>query len=134
MIDFWGYPHKPGLNDVVVAKSLFPSFTQAKICWPPYCQWISKSTNRNPHIGLVRLELHYRVNPLLELNSLKDIMDSFSRNVDFLNNKFGRIFVVFSTMNSLIKDLDISSQTNWKNVFSSLLSMKVTFKVNCMYL
>jgi len=26
--DFWGYPHKLGLNYVVVAKSLFPSFTQ----------------------------------------------------------------------------------------------------------
>jgi hypothetical protein len=56
-------------------------------------------------------------------------MDDFSKNVDFLSNKFGRIFVVFLTMNSLTKDLDICFQIDWKNVFSSLLSMKVSFKV-----
>ncbi len=59
--------------------------------------------------------------------SLKDVVDGSSRNVEFLNNKFGRIFVVFSTTNSLSKDPDIYSQTYWKNVLSSLLSMKVAF-------
>jgi len=68
-------------------------------------------------------------NPLLEFNNFKDIVDNFSRNVDFLNNRFGRIFVIFSITNSLEKDLDIYSQIDWKIVLSSLLSMKVTFKV-----
>jgi hypothetical protein len=61
-------------------------------------------------------------------------MDSSSRNVDFLNSKFGRIFVVFFSMNSLTEDLEISFQIDWKNVFLSLLFIKVTFKINCMYL
>jgi hypothetical protein len=56
-------------------------------------------------------------------------MDDSSRYVDFWSSKFGRIFVIFFTMNSLTEDLDFSSQIDWKNMFSSLLSMKVTFKV-----
>jgi hypothetical protein len=76
----------------------------------------------------MRLESHYRVDPLLKLDNLKDAMDDSSRNVDFLSNKFRRIFVIFSIMNSLTKDLDVYFQTNWKNVLSSLLSMKVAFK------
>jgi hypothetical protein len=38
----------------------------------------------------MHLELHYRVDPLLELDSLKDVVDDYSRNVDFLNHKLGR--------------------------------------------
>lgn len=77
----------------------------------------------------MHLKSHYRVNSFLEFNNFKDIVDNFSRNVDFLNNRFGRIFVIFSITNSLEKDLDIYSQIDWKIVLSSLLSMKVTFKV-----
>ncbi len=50
-------------------------------------------------MGPMRFELHYRVDPLLELDSLKDIVDDSSRNVDFLNHKSGRTFVVFLTTN-----------------------------------
>jgi hypothetical protein len=57
------------------------------------------STDANPQIGLVRFESHFRVDPFLELNSLKDVVDDCSRNVHFLSSKFGRIFVVFFTMN-----------------------------------
>jgi hypothetical protein len=39
-----------------------------------------------------------------------------------LNNKSGKTFVVFSTMNSLSKDLDACSLIDWKNVLS------ITFK------
>jgi hypothetical protein len=79
-------------------------------------------------MGPMHFESHYKVNPLLELDNLKDVMDGCSRNVDFLNNKLGRTFVVFSTTNSLSEDLDLYSFINWKSVLSSLLSMKVTFK------
>jgi hypothetical protein len=70
------------------------------------------------------------VDPLLELDNLqvKDVMDNSSRNVDFLNHKSKKTFVVFSTMNSLSEDPDIYSLIDWKNVFLSLLSMMVTFK------
>jgi hypothetical protein len=71
---------------------------------------------------------HYRVDPLLELHSLKDAMDGSLRNVDFSNHKLGKTFVVFLTTNSLIKDVDICSLTNWRSVLSSLLSMKFSFK------
>ncbi len=91
-------------------------------------EWISRSIDANPQIGLVCLKSHFKVNPLLELNSLKDVVDNFARNVNFPSNKFGRIFAIFSTMNSLTKDLNVCSQTYWKSVFSSLLSMKVSFK------
>jgi hypothetical protein len=79
-------------------------------------------------MGHVRLELHYKVDPLLELDNLKDIMEGSSRNANFLNNKSGRMFDVFSIMNSLSKDPNIYSLTYYKNVFLSLLSMKVAFK------
>jgi hypothetical protein len=91
-------------------------------------EWISRSTNGNPHIGLVRFKSHYKVDPLLKLDSLKDSMDNSSRNVDFLSNKSRRIFVIFSIMNSLIEHPYVYFQTDWKNMLSSLLSMKVTFK------
>jgi hypothetical protein len=79
--------------------------------------WISRSANENPHIGLVHLKLHYRVDPLLEFDSLKDVVDNSSRNVDFLNNKSGRTFVVFSTTSSLSKNPNVCILTDWKNVF-----------------
>jgi hypothetical protein len=67
---------------------------------------------------LVCLELDNRVDPLLELDNLKDVVNVYSR----------RTFVVFSTMNSLNEDLNVYFLTDWKNVLLSLLSMKVTFK------
>jgi hypothetical protein len=79
-------------------------------------------------MGLVCLKSHYRVDPLLELDSFKDIVDNSSRNVYFLNHKLGRTFDVFLTTNFLNEDLDICSLTDWKTVFSGLLSMKVSFK------
>jgi hypothetical protein len=79
--------------------------------------------------GPIRFESHYRVDLFLELNNLKDIMDGFLRIVDFLNNKARRIFVVFLNTNSLIKDPNICFQIDWKNVFLSLLSMNIYFKV-----
>ncbi len=79
-------------------------------------------------MGLVRLRSHYRVDPLLELDSLKDAMGGSSRNVDILNHKLRKTFVVFSTTNSLNKDLDVCFLIDWKSVFLSLLSMKVVFK------
>ncbi len=91
-------------------------------------QWISRSTNENPHIGPMHLESHYRVNPLLEFDNFKDVVDKYSRNVDVLNSKFGRIFIVFLIINSLNEDPNVYSQIDWKNVLSSLLCMKVTFK------
>jgi hypothetical protein len=36
---------------------------------------------------------------------------------------------MFSTTNSLSEDPNVYFLTNWKSVLSSLLSMKVTFKV-----
>jgi hypothetical protein len=68
------------------------------------------------------------VDPLLEFDNLKDIVDDCLRNVDFLNNKSRKTFVVFLTMNSLSKDLDVYSFIDWKSVISSLLCMKITFK------
>jgi hypothetical protein len=41
-------------------------------------QWISRSTDGNPQISPMHFKLHYKVNPLLELNNLKDSMDGFS--------------------------------------------------------
>ncbi len=58
-------------------------------------------------MGLICLELHYRVDPLLELNSLKDDVDGFSRNVNFLNHMLRRTFVVFSISNFLNEDPDV---------------------------
>ncbi len=80
-------------------------------------------------MGLVHLELHYRVDHLLELDNLKDIVDGCSRNVNFMNNKSKSTFAMFLTMNFLSKNPDICFLTNWKSVLSSLLSMKVAFKV-----
>jgi hypothetical protein len=91
-------------------------------------QWISRSADKNPQIGIMHLKLHYKVDPLLELYNLKDVVDNSSRNVDFLNNKFGRTFIVFSTTNSLSKNPNVYILTNWKYVLSNLLSMKVDFK------
>jgi hypothetical protein len=76
----------------------------------------------------MHLESHYKVDPFLEFNGLKDVMDESSKNVDVLSSKFGRIFVVFLTMNSLSEDPNIYFQTDWKNVLLNLLSMKVAFK------
>ncbi len=50
----------------------------------------SRSADRNPQMVHVHLELHYKVDPLLELDNLKDVVDSSSRNVDFLNHKSRR--------------------------------------------
>jgi hypothetical protein len=91
-------------------------------------QWISKFVDENPQIGLVHLKLHYRVDPLLELDNLKDVVDNSSRTIDFLNNKSRRTFFVFSTTNSLSEDPNICIIIDWKNVLSNLLSMKVAFK------
>ncbi len=88
--------------------------------------WISRDTNENPQMGLVHLELHYKVDPLLELYSLKDDVDNSSRN--FLNHKSRKTFVVILIMNSLSKDLYVCSLIDQKSVVSSLLSMKVGFK------
>jgi hypothetical protein len=60
----------------------------------------------------MRLESHYRVDPFLEFNSLKDVVDKYSRNVDVLSSKSGRIFIVFLIMNSLNEDPNVYSQTN----------------------
>jgi hypothetical protein len=79
-------------------------------------------------MGLVCLELHYKVDPLLEFDNLKDVMDGSSRNVDFLNHKSMKTFAMFSTTNYLSEDLDVYSLIDWKSVISSLLSMKVAFK------
>ncbi len=91
-------------------------FFKGKICMnlskdPPFDEfnkvleeWISRLIIENPQIGLVRLKSHCRVNPLLEFDNLKDIVDKFSRNVDFLSNKSGRIFAIFSTINFLIEN------------------------------
>lgn len=79
--------------------------------------------------GPMRFKSHYRVDPLLELDSLKDVVDNFSRNVNFLNSKSRRIFVVFLTINFLIEGPDICFQIDWKNVLLSLLSMKAAFKI-----
>ncbi len=38
-------------------------------------QWISRSINRNPQMGPMCLKSHYKVDPLLEFNSLKVAMD-----------------------------------------------------------
>jgi hypothetical protein len=62
-------------------------------------QWISRSTKGNPHMSLVCLESHYRVDPLLEFDSLKDVVDNSLRNVNFLNHELGKTFTMFSTMN-----------------------------------
>jgi hypothetical protein len=84
-------------------------------------------------MGPMCFEPHYRVDLLLELDNLKDIMDGYSRNVNFLNI-LGRTFVVFLTTNSVKEDLNVYSLIDWKNVLLSLLSMKVAFKViNCIY-
>jgi hypothetical protein len=79
-------------------------------------------------MGHVHLKLHYRVDPLLEFDSLEDVVDGSSRNVNFLNHKLGKTFVVFSTMNFLNEDLKIYFQIDWKSVILNLLSMKVSFK------
>jgi hypothetical protein len=78
-------------------------------------------------MDLVRLESHYRVDPLLEFDNLKDVVDGSSRNV-FSNHKLRRTFVVFLTTNFLSENPNIYFLTDWKNVLSSLLSMKVVFK------
>jgi hypothetical protein len=78
-------------------------------------QWVSRSITKT--------------HKFLEFDSLKDIVDEFSRNVDVLSSKFGRIFVIFLTMNSLSEDPNIYSQIDWKSVLSNLLSMKGAFTV-----
>ncbi len=91
-------------------------------------QWISRSADGNPHMGPMHLESHYMVDPLLEFDNLKDIVNDHSRNINFLNNKSQRTFIVFLITYSLSKDPDVSSLIDWKNVLLSLLSMKVAFK------
>ncbi len=91
-------------------------------------RWISRSTNGNLQMGLVHLESHYWVDPLLGLDNLKDAMNGCSKNVNFLNNISRKTFVVFLTMNSLSEDLNVCFFIDWKSVLLSLLSMKVTFK------
>jgi hypothetical protein len=79
------------------------------------------------HIGPMWFKSHYKINPLLEFDSLEDALDDSSMNVEFLSNKSRRIFVIFSTMNSLNEDPDVCSQTDWNSVLLSLF-MKVAFK------
>ncbi len=79
-------------------------------------------------MGFVRFEFHYKVDPLLKLDNLKDVVDNSLRNVDFLNNKSKRMFVVFLITNSLNEDPNVCSIIDWKNVHLNLLSMKVAFK------
>jgi hypothetical protein len=79
-------------------------------------------------MGLMCIKLHYKVDPLLKFDNLKDVVDSCSRNVNFLNNKSRKTFAMFSITYSLSEDPNVCSLTNWKNIFSSLLSMKVAFK------
>lgn len=64
----------------------------------------------------------------MELDNFKDNVDDCSKNVNFLNNKLGRTFVVFLTMNSLSEDIDVYYFIDWKSVLLSLSSMKVNFK------
>jgi hypothetical protein len=104
-------------------------FFKGKICMNPskdppsnefnkvFEQWISRSVDGNPMMGLMHFKLHYRVDPLLELDGLKGVMDGSSRNVNFLNHKLGRTFVVFLIANFLNKDPDVYFLTNWKSVF-----------------
>jgi len=73
-------------------------------------QLISRSIDGNPQIGPMRFELHYKVDPLLEFDNLKYVVDESSRNVNVLNNKSGTIFVIFLTMNSLNEDPNIYFQ------------------------
>jgi hypothetical protein len=61
---------------------------------------ISRFVDRNPQMVPMHLKLHYRVDPLLEFDSLKNIVDSSSRNVDFPNHKSGK------TMNVICGVLD----------------------------
>jgi hypothetical protein len=61
--------------------------------------WISRSIDGNPQMDLVHFKSHYKVDPLLEFDSFKDDVDGSSRNVDFLNHKLRRTFVVFLTKN-----------------------------------
>ncbi len=79
--------------------------------------------------GPMCLKSHHRVDILFELNNIKDVMHSCSRNVNILNNKSGRTFVVFFTTNSLSDDPNIYFFANKKSFFLNFLSMKVTFKV-----
>jgi hypothetical protein len=58
-------------------------------------------------MGFVCLKSHYWVDPLLEVDNHKDIMDNSLRNVDFLNNKLRRTFTMFSTMNSISEDPNV---------------------------
>jgi hypothetical protein len=125
---------------VLLKRIVTNDFFKGKICMNPskdppsnefnevFEHWISRFANKDSQMGLMCFELHYTVDLLLELDNLKDIVDDCSRNVNFMNNKLGRTFVVFSTMNSLNKDLDIYFFTYWKSVLSSLLSKKVAFK------
>jgi hypothetical protein len=79
-------------------------------------------------MGPMCLESHYNVDPLLELDNLKDVVHDSSRNVDFLNNKSRRTFTMFLIMNSIREDPNVCCLIDWKSVFSSLLFMKITFK------
>ncbi len=79
-------------------------------------------------MGHVYLESHYKVDPLLELDNLKDIVDDSSGNIDFQNHKSRRTFLVLLTTKSLSKDPNLCFLIDWKSVLSSLLSMKVIFK------
>ncbi len=58
-------------------------------------------------MGFVHFKSHYKVDRLLELSNLKDVVNGCSRNVNFVNNNSGRTFVVFSNMNSLNEDLNV---------------------------
>jgi hypothetical protein len=80
-------------------------------------------------MSLVHLKSHYKVLLLLEFDNLKDVMNDYSRNFDFMNNKSRRTFVVLWTTNSINRYPYVYSFPYWKNVFLSLLSMKVAFKV-----
>jgi hypothetical protein len=79
-------------------------------------------------MDLMCFESHYRVDPLLESDNLKDAVDDSSWNVNFLNHKLRRTFAMFLTIKFLSEDPNVCSPTNWKSVLLSLLSMKVAFK------
>ncbi len=38
-------------------------------------------------MGLMCITSHYNMDPLLEFDNLKDVVDGCSRNVNFMNNK-----------------------------------------------
>jgi len=75
-------------------------------------QWIFRNNERQPQMGPIHLESHYKVHALKELDNLKAIVEGSMRNIEFLHSKPTRSVALFSTTNYLVVNPNLCSLTD----------------------